>query len=82
MLQGLECCWLGQFGQYAERPPCEALVGYMDRVRDNGFDWALAECLAVMPASPICGWRKGARGPRQCAARRLPRSTPGSARGR
>ena len=48
MLQGLECCWLGQFGQYTERPPCEALVGYMNRVRDNGFDWALAECLAVV----------------------------------
>ena len=47
MLQGLECCWLGQFGQYAERPPCEALVGYMDRVRASGFTWALAECLAV-----------------------------------
>ena len=47
MLQGLECCWLGQYGQYTERPPCEALVGYMDRVRTNGFDWALAECLAV-----------------------------------
>ena len=48
MLQGLECCWLGQFGQYTERPPCEALVGYMNRVRDHGFDWALAECLAVV----------------------------------
>ena len=47
MLQGLECCWLGQFGQYTERPPCEALVGYMDRVRASGFTWALAECLAV-----------------------------------
>ena len=48
MLQGLECCWLGQFGQYTERPPCEALVGYMDRARASGFDWALAECLAVV----------------------------------
>ena len=48
MLQGLECCWLGQFGQYTERTPCEALVGYMDRARTSGFDWALAECLAVM----------------------------------
>ena len=48
MLQGLECCWLGQFGQYAERAPCEALAGYMDRARASGFDWALAECLAVV----------------------------------
>ena len=48
MLQGLECCWLGQFGQYAERTPCQALAGYMNRVRDNGFAWALAECLAVV----------------------------------
>ena len=47
LLQGLECCWLGQFAQYTERPPCQALVDYMDRVRTNGFDWALAECLAV-----------------------------------
>ena len=48
MLQGLECCWLGQFGQYTERTPCEALVGYMDRARASGFVWALAECLAVL----------------------------------
>ena len=48
MLQGLECCWLGQFGQYTERPPCQALFGYMDRVRASGFVWALAECLAVV----------------------------------
>ena len=48
MLQGLECCWLEQFGQYAETAPCEALLGYMDRARDNGFDWAYAECLAVV----------------------------------
>ena len=48
MLQGLECCWLGQFGQYTERAPCEALVGYMDRARASGFAWALAECLAVV----------------------------------
>ena len=48
MLQGLECCWLGQFGQYTERTPCEALVGYMDRARASGFAWALAECLAVV----------------------------------
>ena len=48
MLQGLECCWLGQLGQYDERPPREALVGYMDRVRANGFAWALAECLSVL----------------------------------
>ena len=48
LLQGLECCWLGQFGQYTEPPPCEALVDYMRRVRANGFEWALAECLAVM----------------------------------
>ena len=51
MLQGLECCWLGQFGQYAERIPCEALIGYMSRARDNGFDWAFAECLAVVGQS-------------------------------
>ena len=48
MLQGLECCWLGQFGQYAERLPCEALIGYMNRARASGFDWAFAECLAVV----------------------------------
>ena len=47
MLQGLECCWLGQVGQYTEPVPCRALAGYMNRVRENGFDWALAECLAV-----------------------------------
>ena len=48
MLQGLECCWLEQFGQYAEPAPCGALAGYTDRVRTNGFAWALAECLTVM----------------------------------
>ena len=48
MLQGLECCWLGQLGQYTERAPYQALVGYMDRARANGFAWALAECLAVV----------------------------------
>ena len=48
MLQGLECCWLGQFSQYTEPPPCEALIDYVDLVRANGFDWVLAECLAVM----------------------------------
>ena len=48
LLQGLECCWLGQFSQYTEPPPCEALIDYVDRVRANGFDWVLAECLAVM----------------------------------
>ena len=47
MLQGLECCWLGQFGQYTEPVPCQALAGYMNRARENGFDWALAECLAI-----------------------------------
>ena len=51
MLQGLECCWLGQFGQYAEPAPCEALIGYMNRARSNGFDWAFAECLAVVGQS-------------------------------
>ena len=51
MLQGLECCWLGQFGQYADRTPCEALIGYMNRARDGGFDWAFAECLAVVGQS-------------------------------
>ena len=51
MLQGLECCWLAQFGQYAERIPCEALIGYMNRVRDNGFDWTFAECMAVVGQS-------------------------------
>ena len=48
MLQGLECCWVGQFGQYAEPTPCQALVGYTNRVRIHGFAWALAECLAVI----------------------------------
>ena len=48
MLQGLECCWLGQFGQYAEPPPCQALAGYTSRARDHGFTWAFAECLAIM----------------------------------
>ena len=33
MLQGLECCWLGQLGQYTDQAPYQALVGYMDRVR-------------------------------------------------
>ena len=48
MLQGLECCWMQQFGQYAEPAPCQALVGYANRVRDHGFAWALAECLSVI----------------------------------
>ena len=48
MLQGLECCWLGQLGQYTKPAPSQALVGYMDRVRASGFAWALAECLTVM----------------------------------
>ena len=48
MLQGLECCWLGQLGQYTDQTPYQALVGYMDRARANGFAWALAECLAVV----------------------------------
>ena len=48
MLQGLECCWLEQFGQYADSAPCGALAGYTDRVRANGFAWTLAECLTVM----------------------------------
>ena len=48
LLQGLECCWLGQFGQYAEPTPCQALLGYTSRVRNHGFAWALAECLAVI----------------------------------
>ena len=48
ILQGLECCWLGQFEQYAQPAPCQALLGYMERVRAYGFDWALAECLAVL----------------------------------
>ena len=48
MLQGLECCWLEQFGQYGDQGPCQALAGYTDRVRTNGFAWALAECLTVM----------------------------------
>ena len=47
LLQALECCWLGQLGQYTQQAPGQALVGYMDRVRVNGFAWALAECLAV-----------------------------------
>ena len=29
MLQGLECCWLGQLGQYTDQAPYQALVGYM-----------------------------------------------------
>ena len=48
MLQGLECCWLGQFGQYTERNACLALADYTERVRGAGFDWALAECLSVL----------------------------------
>ena len=48
MLQALECCWLGQLEQYEDPTPCRALAGYMDRVRANGFDWALAECLTVL----------------------------------
>ena len=48
MLQGLECCWLGQFGQYTDRNPCLALADYTERVRTVGFDWALAECLAII----------------------------------
>ena len=48
MLQGLECCWLGQFGQYTERTSCLALAGYTERVRNAGFDWALAECLSIL----------------------------------
>ena len=48
MLQGLECCWLGQFGQYADRNTCLALADYTERVRGAGFDWALAECLSII----------------------------------
>ena len=48
MLQGLECCWMGQFEQYAAPAPCRALVDYANRARDGGFDWALAECLAII----------------------------------
>ena len=48
MLQGLECCWLGQFGQYTERTACRALADYAERARGAGFDWALAECLSII----------------------------------
>ena len=48
MLQGLECCWLGQFGQYDEPMVCQALSGYTSRARKHGFAWALAECLSVL----------------------------------
>ena len=48
MLQGLECCWLGQFGQYDEPMVCQALSGYTNRAREHGFAWALAECLSVI----------------------------------
>ncbi len=48
MLQGLECCWLGQFRQYTEAAVCRALADYMERVRVAGFDWALAECLSIL----------------------------------
>ena len=48
MLQGLECCWLGQFRQYTEEAVCLALAGYTERARGAGFDWALAECLSIL----------------------------------
>ena len=54
ILQGLECCWLGQFEQYTQPAPCQALLGYMERVQANGFDWALAECLAVLGRPDLC----------------------------
>ena len=58
LLQGLECCWLEQFGQYADSGPCGALAGYTDRVRANGFAWALAECLTVI-GQPELRMREG-----------------------
>ena len=73
MLQGLECCWLGQLGQYTERAPCQALVGYMDRVRVTGFAWALAECLAVM-GQPDLRMKEGR--PRPARGRRRPHPRP------
>ena len=48
MLQGLECCWLGQFRQYTERTACRALADYTAHVRGAGFEWALAECLSIL----------------------------------
>ena len=48
MLQGLECGWLGHFGQYTERNACLALADYTERARGAGFDWALAECLSIL----------------------------------
>ena len=62
MLQGLECCWLGRFGQYTERAPCLALAGYTERVRGAGFDWALAECLSII-GQPELRMAEGHPGP-------------------
>ena len=62
LLQGLECCWVGQFGQYAEPTPCQALAGYASRARSHGFAWALAECLAVM-GQPDLEMAEGRTGP-------------------
>ena len=59
VLQGLECCWLGQLGQYTDQAPYQALVGYMDRARANGFAWALAECLAVVGQPDLRGEGRG-----------------------
>ena len=81
MLQGLECCWLGQFRQYAERAPSLALAGYMSRARDAGFEWALAECLAIA-GRPELRMAEGAPARRRRARRRRPRSTRASAPGR
>ena len=67
VLQGLECCWLGQLGQYTDEAPYQALVGYMDRARANGFAWALAECLAVV-GQPDLRVKEG--GPRPAAEHR------------
>ena len=66
MLQGLECCWQDQFGQYTEPLACEASLGYMHRARDNGFEWAYAECLAAVGQSGQWVPEGGSRSPETC----------------
>ena len=78
MLQGLECCWLGQLGQYTDQAPYQALVGYMDRARANGFVWAEAECLTVM-GQPDLRMEEGRLRSAAVCREEPPRYTRGSA---
>ena len=66
LFQGLECCWLDQFVQYTESLACRAAVAYMNRARDNGFEWVYAECLAAVGQSDLWVPEGGSRSPKTC----------------